>query len=172
MEIRKAWAMPSGDTFSIKPIKKIFEKYKPYGGVIIDPFAKDSKLGTIRNDLNPQCDTQYHLDALNFLRQQPSDCADMVLYDPPYSVTQASQLYKDYGKEKLEVNVSNAKYWSLCKKEVARILKDNGVCISCGWNTQGIGKCNGGVCEEILIVAHGGSHNDTLVTVERIRKKG
>ena len=166
------WAMPSGDTFSIKPIREIFDKYKPCGGVIVDPFAKDSKLGTIRNDLNPQCDTQYHLDALKFLQHLSSDSADMVLYDPPYSVTQASQLYKDYGKEKLEINVSNAKYWSLCKKEVARILKDGGICISCGWNTQGIGKCNRAECQEILIVAHGGSHNDTLITVEKIRKKG
>lgn len=169
MKIQKKWAMPSGDTFGIKPIRELFDKYNK-GGVIIDPFAKDCKLGTIRNDLNPNCDTQYHLDALKFLQGQKSNSADMVLYDPPYSVTQASLLYKDFGKEKLEVNVSNAKYWSLCKKEIVRILKNEGICISCGWNTQGIGKCNGAVCKEILIVAHGGSHNDTLVTVDEIKK--
>lgn len=50
MEIQKKWAMPSGDTFGIKPIKELFDKYNK-GGVIIDPFAKDCKLGTIRNDL-------------------------------------------------------------------------------------------------------------------------
>lgn len=71
MEIQKKWAMPSGDTFGIKPIKELFDKYNK-GGVIIDPFAKDCKLGTIRNDLNPNCDTQYHLDALKFLQGQKS----------------------------------------------------------------------------------------------------
>lgn len=91
MEIQKKWAMPSGDTFGIKPIKELFDKYNK-GGVIIDPFAKDCKLGTIRNDLNPNCDTQYHLDALKFLQGQKSNSADMVLYDPPYSVTQQGSL--------------------------------------------------------------------------------
>lgn len=27
MEIQKKWAMPSGDTFGIKPIKELFDKY-------------------------------------------------------------------------------------------------------------------------------------------------
>lgn len=40
MEIQKKWAMPSGDTFGIKPIKELFDRYNK-GGVIIDPFAKD-----------------------------------------------------------------------------------------------------------------------------------
>lgn len=170
MRIRKSWAMPSGDTFSIKPIKELFERYSIMGGVIVDPFAKDCKLGTIRNDLNPNCDTEYHMDALEFLKMLPSNSADMVIYDPPYSTTQAACMYHKYGIEKLEVKVSNHKYWSLCKENVARILKDGGICIFCGWNTNAIGKCNGAVQEEILIVAHGGGHNDTLVTVERIKK--
>lgn len=161
--------MPSGDTFSIKPIKELFNKYNK-GGVIVDPFAKDSKLGTIRNDLNPDCDTEYHMDALEFLKMLPSGSADMVIFDPPYSLTQCALLYKSFGREKLEVGVGNAKYWSLCKQNVARILKSGGVCLFCGWNSNAIGKCNGATQEEILLVSHGGIHNDTIVTVERIEK--
>lgn len=41
-----------------------------------------------------------------------------------------------------------------------------GVCISFGWNSMGIGKKNGFEIIEILLVAHGGMHNDTIVTVE------
>lgn len=37
----------------------------------------------------------------------------------------------------------------------------------CGWNSAGFGKVRGYVFEEILLVAHGGAHNDTIVTVER-----
>ena len=59
------------------------------------------------------------------------------------------------------------KYWSECKNEIARITKIGGKVISCGWNTNGIGKGRGFEIEKILIVAHGGSKNDTLCVVER-----
>lgn len=39
MEIQKKWAMPSGDTFGIKPIKELFDKYNK-GGVIIDQLQR------------------------------------------------------------------------------------------------------------------------------------
>lgn len=136
------------------------------GGTIVDPFANSCKYGTIRNDLNPEFDTQYHMDALEFLKQQPTESADLVLYDPPYSITQAAELYKCYGKEKLEVNVANMKYWKLCKDNIARILKPYGRVICCGWNTNGLGKGRGFEKTAILVVAHGGSKNDTLVTLE------
>lgn len=164
--IEKAWAMPNGRTFTIPPIKEFVETEVSKGGVIVDPFANDCMYGTIRNDLNPQFDTDYHMDALEFLKTIKTESADLVLYDPPYSITQASQLYKDYGREKLEVNVANMKYWKLCKDNIARILKRGWRVICCGWNTNGIGKGRGFEMTEILIVSHGGSKNDTLCTLE------
>lgn len=123
----REWAMPSGDTLSIPLIRRLFEKYRPKGdSVIVDPFARNCKLGTIRNDLNPEFDTQYHLDALEFLKTLKEDSADMVVFDPPYSVAQAASIYKSFGKEKLEINVANAKYWSMCRKHISRILKNGG----------------------------------------------
>lgn len=166
MIISKAWAMPNGKTFSIKPIKEFVEKYIYGKNVIVDPFANECKYGTITNDLNPEFDTNYHMDALKFMEMLPSNSADVVLYDPPYSITQASQLYKNYGKEKLEVNVANMKYWALYKDNISRILKIGGVCLSFGWNTNGVGINRGFEMQEILIVAHGGSKNDTLCTAE------
>lgn len=164
--ISKQWAMPNGKTFTIKPIKEFVEAEVKKGGVIIDPFANDSKYGTITNDLNPEFDTDYHLDALTFLKSLPDSSADLVLYDPPYSITQAAQLYHSYGKEKLEINVANMKYWAECKDHIARILKVGGRCLCFGWNTNGIGKSRGFEMTEILIVSHGGSKNDTLCTLE------
>ena len=35
-----------------------------------------------------------------------------------------------------------------------------------GWNSNGVGSADMEMIE-ILIVAHGGQHNDTIVTVER-----
>ena len=166
MRITKQWAMPNGKTFTIKPIQTLVEREVNKGGVVIDPFANSCKYGTIRNDLNPEFDTDYHLDALAFLEQLETESADLVLYDPPYSITQASELYKEYGKDKLEVNVANMRYWKLCKDNIARILRPGGRVICCGWNTNGLGICRGFDMTEILIVSHGGSKNDTLVTLE------
>ena len=46
-------------------------------------------------------------------------------------------------------------------------MKPNGIVMCFGWNSAGIGKVRNFEMIEILMVAHGGSHNDTLVTVER-----
>jgi hypothetical protein len=75
-------------------------------------------------------------------------------------------LYKEYGKKKLEINVANMKYWAEIKNEIARILKLNGRVICCGWNSNGLGKNRGFEMTDMLIVNHGGSKNDTLVTLE------
>lgn len=168
--ISKTWAMPNGKTFTIKPIRQLIEREivkLPCNKVVVDPFANGSTYGNITNDLNPEYNTNYHMDALAFLRLLESESADMILYDPPYSITQASQLYKSYGKEKLEINVGNMKYWAECKNEMARICKRGGKVLCCGWNTNGLGKNRNFVMEEVLIVSHGGSKNDTLVTLER-----
>ena len=167
--ITKEWAMPNGNTFTIRPIKEFVEAevyhYQPHG-VIVDPFANNAKYGTITNDLNPEYGCTYHKDALEFLEGLESESADLVLYDPPYSITQAAQLYHSFGKEKLKVNVANMKYWKLCKDNIARILKRGGVCLSFGWNSNGLGKNRGFEITEILLVAHGGRKNDTICTKE------
>lgn len=45
-------------------------------------------------------------------------------------------------------------------------MKPGGHVLSFGWNTNGMGKENGFVQKEILIVSHGGWHNDTLCLAE------
>ena len=49
---------------------------------------------------------------------------------------------------------------------MARIIKPGGYAICCGWTSQGLGKNRGFEMIEILLVPHGGSKNDTIVTVE------
>ena len=51
--------------------------------------------------------------------------------------------------------------------EISRILKIGGICMCFGWNSSGVGNRRGFDILEILLVAHGGSHNDTIVTVEK-----
>lgn len=156
--------MPNKNTFDIKPIKKLINKYISKNS--IDPFANKNKIARITNDLDTQYDTDYNLDALEFLNLFEKDSVDLVLYDPPYSARQVSECYRKLGKT-VNKQTTQAKYWSNHKKQISKITKKHGIVITCGWNSGGIGKKYGFEIVEILIVAHGGWHNDTIVTVEK-----
>lgn len=64
------------------------------------------------------------------------------------------------------MTTTQASYWSKQKAEIGRIVKIGGIVITCGWNGGGIGQKYGFEIDEILLVPHGGWHNDTIVTVE------
>ena len=164
IKINREWAMPNSNTFSIKPIRELIERY--LSGTIIDPFANQNKLATITNDLDPQYDTDYHMDATEFLKMLDNNSADVVLWDPPYSPRQIMECYKKFNMT-VNMQTTQASYWSKQKEQIARIVKPNGIVITCGWNSGGIGKKYGFKIIEILLVAHGGWHNDTIVTVEK-----
>jgi len=165
MEINRIWAMADSKTFNIKPIARLLGKYVK-GGVIIDPFSNGSKWGTITNDLNPEFNTDFHLDALEFLNLMETNSADVVLFDPPYSPRQVSECYKGVGLE-TTMESTQASFWSNCKNEIKRIIKTGGLCISFGWNSTGMGKNRCFEIIEILMVPHGGQKNDTICTVEK-----
>ena len=156
--------MPNKNTFDIPPIHKIIDKY--IFGVSIDPFANKNRIATITNDLDPQYQCDYSMDALDFLKSFVDDSVDTVLYDPPYSPRQVSECYRKLNQT-VNMETTSASYWANQKKEISRIVKKDGIVITCGWNSGGIGINNGFEIVEILLVAHGGWHNDTIVTVER-----
>jgi len=168
MKIERVWAMPNKNTFSIPPINSIIRRH--VRGKSIDPFANINKLARITNDINQDYSTDYHLDALDFLKMFDDENVDCVLYDPPYSPRQLVEVYKKMGKS-VNMETTQAGFWSNMKKEIGRITKDSGIVVSCGWNSGGIGKKYGFELLEVLLVPHGGQHNDTIVTVEKkIRK--
>lgn len=166
MLITRTWAMPNHRTFSIKPIKEFVEKYINGCKVIIDPFANECKYGTFTNDLNPDYDTDRHMDALDFLKEIPTESADCVLYDPPYSLRQVSECYKSVGIN-VTTETTQSSWRSKHIDEIQRIVKPGGIVLCFGWNSSGVGKVRGFEQVEILLVAHGGSHNDTICVCER-----
>ena len=87
--IDRFWAMPSKNTFSIPPFHALIEQYRR-DGISIDPFANAARLTAITNDLDPSYDTDYHMDATDFLSLFPDQTVDFVLYDPPFSSRQVS----------------------------------------------------------------------------------
>jgi hypothetical protein len=166
MRIEREWAMPNKWTFTIKPIAELL-KEEVTDGVWCDPFAGENSPAQVTNDINPEKQTTHHADALEFLKQQPSEHFDGVLFDPPYSITQAKQCYEGYGMELLDTKPTSMKYWGDCKTEIARILKPGGKAVCFGWTSMGIGLNRGFEMTRILLVPHGGSKNDTIITVEK-----
>lgn len=169
MKINRVWAMPNKETFKIKPIKELLNKYVK--GIWADPFANNNSPAKYTNDLNPTMNTMYHLDAIEFLKLFKNNELDGVLYDPPYSPRQVSECYKKFGY-KVTMQTTQSSYWRKHKDIIAKIIKPGGYCISFGWNSSGIGKKRGFSLLEILLVSHGGYHNDTIVTVEEKTKGG
>lgn len=170
MKYSRIWAMPNKWTFQIPPIRELVFKYIGDGKGWVDPFAGENSPAELTNDLNPERPATFHLHALEFLKRQPSNAFSGVLYDPPYSFTQAKECYDSYGAEcfkEEDERPTSMGYWGACKTEIQRIIKVGGIAVCCGWNSNGIGHNRGFEMLELLIVPHGGSKNDTLVTVER-----
>jgi len=144
MIIQRTWAMPNKNTFRIKPIAALIKKYQTEW---IDPFPHP-----------------YKLDALEYLKIFPDVTIDGVLFDPPYSPRQLKECYESLG---FCLHDTTSAVWKRWKDEIARVIQPGGVCISFGWSSAGLGKDRGFEIVEILLVPHGGNHNDTIVTVER-----
>ena len=172
-KLSRKWAMPNPNTFSIKPIDQLLRKYITPKMTVIDAFARDSQWGTITNDLNPASLAQYNLGAVDFLDKLIADGvrADVVLLDPPYSPRQISECYKSFGLECTTRDTQNARLYKACKDRMTTLLKSSGIAICFGWNSGGFGKTRKFRFIEILIIAHGGAHNDTICTVEKKRTK-
>ncbi len=137
--------MPSHRTFEIKPIKEFLKT--EFGNSYIDPFPYPFKQ-----------------DAIEYLKSIPDASVEQLVFDPPYSQRQLKEMYKSSG---LSFNhPMNNGYWSVCKKQISRVVKNGGKVISFGWNTNGIGIKNGFKILKILLVPHGSQHNDTIVTLE------
>lgn len=160
MKIERTWAMPNKYTFTILPVKALLKEEVTGDSMLwCDPFAGYNSPAGHTNDLDAQSPATNHMDALEYLKNYGDALFNGVLYDPPYSITQARQ----YGKKEF----SSMKYWADCKNEVARILRPGGKAICFGWNSMGLGKNRGFEMTRILLVAHGGSKNDTICTVEQ-----
>ncbi len=164
IKIERIWAMPNSHTFEIKPIANLIEE-ELTDGLWIDPFANRNKYAKITNDLSTEFDTDYHMDALDFLKMFDDESVNGVLYDPPYSPRQVSECYNNVGYN-VTWDTTKASFWGNHKKEISRITKLGGKVITFGWNSGGIGSKYGFEIKRILMVPHGGWHNDTICTVE------
>ena len=164
MIINRVWAMPNKWTFEIKPIRHLIYKYGGDFKGWIDPFCGLNSPAQLRNDFNPDMPAEYHLKAEDFIKILDGP-VNGCLFDPPYSYRQVKEHYESQGLKPTQLDTST-NFYNRVKKPAGHLIKIGGIAICCGWNSNGFGKTAGFELIEILIVAHGGHHNDTIVTVE------
>lgn len=166
--------MPNKSTFSMKPVRKFIDGWNN-GGESYDPFCGNSTIAKHRNDIRIS-----GLDALDWLKEQPSNSADFFLHDPPYTPRQLKECYESIGRS---LHDTKASYWSNLRDEIKRIVKPGGIVLSFGYGASHVGKTRGFEIQDGLIVLpcykseefeivdglavlHGGNHNATICIAE------
>lgn len=158
--------MPTADTFDCKPIGDFVRGYLQ--GVSVDPFARNKRWATYTNDLNPNTSADYHMDAEAFLEMlAPKGVrADCIILDPPYSPRQISECYTAAGLKAGMKDTQNAALYARVRNAARALCRPGTVVLSFGWNSAGMGK--GFKRLEMLLVAHGGAHNDTICVADEM----
>jgi tRNA1(Val) A37 N6-methylase TrmN6 len=166
MQMRREWAMPNADTFSVPVIGDLVKQYLQ--GVSVDPFARNKRWATHTNDLNPTTAAEHHMDAVEFLTMLADNGvkADVLILDPPYSPRQVTECYADAGLKATAMDTS-ANFYTRMRGAARRVCKRGTIAMSFGWNSCGMGE--GFEARELLLVAHGGAHNDTICFVEEMK---
>lgn len=169
MLICRAFSMPNSATFSMGPVEAFVRKYLADATVSVDPFAMDRTWFTHTNDLDPRTKAQCHMDAEDFCTDlaRQGVVADLAIFDPPYSPRQIAECYRSVGRPVGMAETQNAKLYRRVRTALDRIVRPGGVVLSFGWQSAGMGKARGYEPIEILLVNHGGAHNDTICMAER-----
>lgn len=160
IEFSVAWCMPSRWTFSMRPVSDFLDRWLIGATVIADPFSGKSLRGTLRNDLGFG-----GIGAAEWAEQLDSESCDAVLFDPPYSPRQISECYKSIGRKAHTEDTQNAVLYARVRAPLLRALKPGGIAISAGWQSGGFGRAMETLA--ILLVQHGGAHNDTILVAQR-----
>lgn len=164
MKFSRQWAMPNADTFSVPCIGDFVKSYMT--GVSVDPFARNKRWATHTNDLNPNTEAEYHMDAVAFLEMLAGQGvkAGVVLLDPPYSPGQIKECYAIAGKSFGMTDAQNGALYSNVRSAAMKLCTIGTHVLSFGWNSCGMGPKF--EQREIMLVAHGGAHNDTICLAE------
>ena len=123
MNFSREFAMPSSSTFSLPPVARLLDRWLADAEVIVDPFARESTRGTLRNDIDPNVTCQHQMDAADFVEYLAGHKvrANAVLFDPPYSPRQISECYRGFGKAAPRLAVNG--WRRRCEKRVVNSPK-------------------------------------------------
>jgi hypothetical protein len=127
-------------------------------GLVLNLFAGKTKLdiAEIRNDVDPDMDALYNLDALDFVKSWDGLPFDTIIADPPYSYRKSMEMYNG--------NLNSR--FKLVADEIPKILKPDGIVISFGYHSTFLGKKRGFELKELCVFAHGGAQHCTIGIIE------
>jgi hypothetical protein len=141
LKFERMWAVPNKQTFTVPIIKKLVKSKKR--GLVLDLFSYP-----------------FDKDVLQKLKEIKTESIDVLLFDPPYSSRMNKRLYHNKGD-----SIYDNLYYRKLKREVARVLKPGGIVIKFGWNSTRMN--NNFEIEEIILISHGGQHNDTICSIQK-----
>jgi hypothetical protein len=145
-------------TFSNKRIKKWVEDHCE--NLTLNLFAGKTKLNLseVRIDSNIDMLANYHMDALQFLREYNHKIRfHTVLLDPPYAYRKSMEMYGGHV----------ASRFKQLKDVILKVLAPGGIVITFGYHSVSMGAVRGFEVEHILLMSHGGAIHDTIATIER-----
>jgi 23S rRNA G2069 N7-methylase RlmK/C1962 C5-methylase RlmI len=148
---------PKKWTFEQPKLRKWVEQNSR--GKCLNLFAGITKLNVneVRVDLNNENPADYHMDAYDFcvMAIEKGMIFDTIILDPPYSLRKSMEKYRGFHISK----------WTKIKKKIPLLVKANGIVITFGYNSIGMGKSFRK--EAVCLVCHHNSVNDTICLVER-----
>ncbi len=128
--------------------------------VSVDPFARNCRWATYRNDINEETKAEYHMDAIDFLKHIHNEIGlvDLILFDPPYSQRQAEDKYGGI------TNVyTTPGYVKDIFTQMVRMLSHRGRIIKLGYNSTRHSDCLELV--DIELLNFGGNRNDVILSI-------
>lgn len=106
-----------------------------------------------------ECDTNYHKDALQFVKEWSGHKFNTILLDPPYAARKSMEMYGG----------RMASPFNQLKDVLLTILENKGIInyLRISLCKLSMGKVRGFETEKILLISHGGAIHDTIATIER-----
>lgn len=164
MKMSRVWAMPNPDTFDCPPLGAFVRRYLAESRVSADCFARNRRWATHTNDLDPSTTADHHIQAEHFIASL--DGADLWIVDPPYSPRQIKEVYGSIGLTVTMQDTQTAALYRRVREAINQRAVPGDVALWFGWNS--VGQCKPWTLIEILLVCHGGAHNDTIATAWRL----
>src|SRR6516164_4559155 len=165
----RVFNMPSATTFAIPAIGDFVRSYLKKAKSSVDPFARNCNWATYTNDIDPRTSAQSHMDAVDFLNDlhKRNVTVSLAFFDPPYSPSQYAEHYRSIEKKVSLEDYQDGRIRRRVRDAIDRIMEPQGIVLSFGWQSMGMGIKRNYTPIEILLVTHGGAHNDTICLAER-----
>lgn len=149
-------------TFQNRKMKEWVELHS--FGKVLNLFAGYTflNLQECRNDIDKEAPAQYHMDALDFVRQWGVYNFDTVILDPPYSYRKSMEMY----------NGNKASRFKMLADELPRILSPRHRVISFGYHSTFMGNKRGYELAKLCVFAHGGAQHCAIGIIEELSSNG